>query len=757
MNSFSKTILALVMIVSVGFLVFYTYEPKVAEAGWYTTGGTWSYRKVITINNSKVEGTSDLASFPILVDLTDADLASYAQADGDDILFTSSDGTTKLDHEIELYTTATGRLTAWVRIPTLDFDNDTIVYMYYGNGAASSQQNATGVWDSNYKGVWHLSEAPSNNNQDSTSNNNDGSPQGMESGDQVTGQIDGSLTFDGSDTEYVNITDHNSLDISSSLSVCAWINPSALPGASAYDGIFNKGGSGEAAGLNHNWYFVAAKDVFVTGDGVAWGFENNAGSNFQATDNNFTMTLGTFYYYCGVFDDSANTVTLYRNGSQVGQTTGVTDVPITGTQPAVIGAFSDVHNAENHFNGTIDEVRLSSTARSADWIKTEYNNQSATSTFYSISSAQSSEPEDIKIRGGGSATNSNVKIRGGLGWYSQSWLYRKPITINKSKVANSDLTDFPVLVDLTDSNLASSAQADGDDILFTSGDGTTKLSHEIELYTNSTGRLTAWVKVPTLYAERDTTIYMYYGNSGASSQQNITGVWDSNYTFVTHLAEASGTPLDSTSNNNDMSSIGGSPDYQQAGKIGYGINFDGATEYIRTAAGTLTNAPTASGAYTMSVWWNADVEDDDNVLMFYGAGADNQSNGLRTKTSADGYYNYWFSNDLEANVALSTGDWFKLDATYNGTTRSIYHNGVLVNSDTPAARNSPNSGFYIASNIFANYWDGKLDDPRMSKIARSADWILTEYNNQSATSTFYTAGSEETNGNATTRGGVKFR
>jgi len=41
-----------------------------------------------------------------------------------------------------------------------------------------------------------------------------------------------------------------------------------------------------------------------------------------------------------------------------------------------------------YFGGTLDEMRISSTALSADWITTEYNNQSSTSTFYSVGSAQ---------------------------------------------------------------------------------------------------------------------------------------------------------------------------------------------------------------------------------------------------------------------------------------------------------------------------------------------------------------------------------
>ena len=39
----------------------------------------------------------------------------------------------------------------------------------------------------------------------------------------------------------------------------------------------------------------------------------------------------------------------------------------------------------DYLDGKIDEVRISDTARDACWIETEYNNQDAPTTFYSIS------------------------------------------------------------------------------------------------------------------------------------------------------------------------------------------------------------------------------------------------------------------------------------------------------------------------------------------------------------------------------------
>jgi len=34
-------------------------------------------------------------------------------------------------------------------------------------------------------------------------------------------------------------------------------------------------------------------------------------------------------------------------------------------------------------------------------------------------------------------------------------------------------------------------------------------------------------------------------------------------------------------------------------------------------------------------------------------------------------------------------------------------------------------------------WNGGIDEVRISKVARSDDWIATEHNNQKANSTFY--------------------
>lgn len=158
----------LLVILIVQLVLFVVLKPSQSNAAWYSgTGGKWNYRKKLTIQANMVSGSSDLSSFAVLVNRKDPDLMGTVQSTGADILFTASDGTTKLDLDLEKFDPATGQVVAWIRIPTLSHTNNTDVYMYYGNAGATTTntQNKTAVWDSNYKGVWHLGEASNTTRQ----------------------------------------------------------------------------------------------------------------------------------------------------------------------------------------------------------------------------------------------------------------------------------------------------------------------------------------------------------------------------------------------------------------------------------------------------------------------------------------------------------------------------------------------------------------------------------------------------------------
>jgi|GEM_PF-3974931 len=119
--------------VCVPLLLAYFFKPLPAQAAGESWLDGYGYRRQITIDNTKVSDldSADFSNFPVLISLSGL---SHIKDGGADVRFTASDGTTQLAREIESYSTST--LVTWVRVPTLDYDNDTVIYMYYGNDAA---------------------------------------------------------------------------------------------------------------------------------------------------------------------------------------------------------------------------------------------------------------------------------------------------------------------------------------------------------------------------------------------------------------------------------------------------------------------------------------------------------------------------------------------------------------------------------------------------------------------------------------------
>lgn len=313
------------------------------------------------------QGGDGLINFPVLISLTaDADLSANVQADADDILFTDSTGTVKLDHEIERYTS--GTLTAWVEVPSLSSSEDTVIYMYYGNTSASNQQNITGTWDSNYQGVWHLSQTPTSTMEDSTSNNYDGTPTNMSSGNQVTGKVGGALDFNGS-TQYVDVGNRANLFTSGAFTVEVWAKPDALNTDQYIFSDYNSGVTISSFNLA-----IGATNLY------SFYWENPSDTVF--TDFSSTQAaLNTWAHFVAVYAGGGQRL-VYLNGAQE-DTGSFSQTRTDGGGNTAIGRPGSYTSA-GYFNGVADEVRYSSTARSAGWIATEYNNMNSPSTFYSV-------------------------------------------------------------------------------------------------------------------------------------------------------------------------------------------------------------------------------------------------------------------------------------------------------------------------------------------------------------------------------------
>jgi len=339
-------------------------------------------------------------------------------------------------------------------------------------------------------------------------------------------------------------------------------------------------------------------------------------------------------------------------------------------------------------------------------------------------------------------------------WYNASWDYRQKVTIDNTKVAGNE-TDFPVLV-LIDANangVFTKAQSSGNDILFTSSDGTTKIPHEIERFDIADGSriLVAWVK-SNLSGSSDTEVYMYYGNSSSGDQQQVTSVWDSNYSMVQHMKSSTGSFFDSTSNDND-GTASASVTENQDGKVGYDAVFNGSNGYVTLPSSNAITGDSLANC-TFEAWVKFSSTGSSYIASIKRSAAQSTLFSLTANYSSTGTLGALIRNDPNTShiatvYAGSYNDnaWHHLVVTVEGATRIVYVDGSQVATDSngmaSVTGNTATASIGSFSGTSISY-TGSIDDTRFSQTNRSANWISTQYANQNSPSTFFSIGSEET-------------
>jgi len=700
---------------------FYTKGIKEIYGDISWTENLFRFRKNITINSLLVNGTH--TNFPVLIDLFDKDLhnSEKVQPDGNDILFTDAIGL-KLVHDIELfdqnYNSTHAHLIAWVKMPTLSNNSDSIITMYYGNPTIPNLQNDSEVWEDYYEGVWHLKESGTgaiDEFSDSSPNNNDG--QGgtglsSETPTRIDGKIGYGQNFDG-------IDDHISMGTSTTLQPSvitwsSWIKRTGNWTGKRFSLFWTK-----SVWNGLGWY-VQIDDVSSGGPPIPRGLLMVVdGSNFFVftdTPLNTLYPLNEWVHLAAVFNSATNSTSLYLNGVALPLSFfGTPDTITSNSEPKIMGG----NNGE--FNGSMDEVHIASVAHSAEWIQTEYTNQLNPSSFYTVTNEEK---------------NQNW-------WVDGSFNKRRDIVIDHNKVAE-DLTDFPILISLTEQGLKSgNIRPDATDLLFVDSEGT-KLKHEIEYFSQNTshGNLIAWVRVPKLSSQNDTIISMYYGNPTVLDQEDPESVWDSDFLAVHHLEESPvGTMYDSSNNDKDLYTVGIMTNGDLVdGYLGEGIDFDNIND------GANSSSTITLRSFTFSAWVKFDsIEDWDAVV--------NVGNDIGSPFRWWGINNGNHALDIMGTTysfgsLLSTDVWYYISVTYDSLNQSIsgYNQGSDEDLYTGVNLGQITTGFQIGmwdgGGYFSDYFDGLIDEVRISNVSRTAGWINTEYENQFNPNSFYSIGPE---------------
>lgn len=268
------------------------------------------------------------------------------------------------------------------------------------------------------------------------------------------------------------------------------------------------------------------------------------------------------------------------------------------------------------------------------------------------------------------------------------------------------------------------------------------------------GSANYWVKVPSISNSVDTDIYLYYGNSSASDNEDANNTWNSNYSSVLHLKEvADGTAdeyIDSTSNDNDGQGGGGTASQVPTSSdslIYKGADLDGSDDYILIG----DDASLRPTNISLSCWIKLDSLPGAKVSICafrrtaiapaYGLELLNDDTiNFFVFTSSSDY------KDVQSSTALSSGVWYNLVGTWDGTTAKIYINGS-DDSNTSGGVGSGNidytssQDFIIGDSGSLNPITGIIDEVRINSQVLTDDYISFQYD--SSTDNIFSFGSEE--------------
>ncbi len=320
-----------------------------------------------------------LTNFPALVVLG-TNLAgngfSYAQVaspKGWDLIFTALDGKA-LNYEIEKWNT-NGNSYLWVQVPQLT--SNSWIWAYWGDTNLTAVEPIAStngsVWSNGYLGVWHLGETNGPAYDSSTNRtlalvntNYGGCIQG------VTGVIGNGCGFAGG---YLN-TGASTLPAGSNpRTLSAWLRKTAAATASP---------GKELLGYGNNSVNGDRFSFWISGNGTATAL----GVEDQGSARTFPWSWDSnWHHLVAVLPPGQNDlsgVKLYYDGTE--NTSAIGSGPIQTVQTELcFGAIPGYHTSDITYNldGALDEVRVSSVARSPSWSQAEYKTMALNSIFSS--------------------------------------------------------------------------------------------------------------------------------------------------------------------------------------------------------------------------------------------------------------------------------------------------------------------------------------------------------------------------------------
>ncbi len=304
------------------------------------------------------------------------------------------------------------------------------------------------------------------------------------------------------------------------------------------------------------------------------------------------------------------------------------------------------------------------------------------------------------------------------GWQRSGSIYLLTTPDGANLPATATETNFPALVRLNKEFFDfSQAKAKGEDLRFAASGKA--LAYQIEDWDPAGGRASVWVRIPVIKGNERQEIKVFWGKADAPDESNGGAVFnaDNGFLSVLHLDEAMKDETGSVALINKGTTTTG------AGVIGKGLHVAAGKSL---GCGEVINTyPNKSEPNSTAVWVKPDGFTGNIVV--WGQGAQQRQVTLTAKNPDVFEMSTFYGPTVEAKYSAQIQQWYHLEHTYKLGASMIYVNGVLVGS---SAASSLDLHAPCKLEIGGNNFAGDIDEVRVSKVTRSADWVKLEYENQ---------------------------
>ena len=308
------------------------------------------------------------------------------------------------------------------------------------------------------------------------------------------------------------------------------------------------------------------------------------------------------------------------------------------------------------------------------------------------------------------------------GWKHSGSVYVLTTPEGADLPAPASVEGFPLLVRLhKDYFDFAQAKANGEDLRFASAKGE-PLPYQIEEWDATKGVASVWVRVPRITGNARQEIKLYWGKADAKAESDGKAVFNeaNGYVSVWHMTG----PVKDAVGTLESQDTGTTP---TAGVVGQARHFAGKQGVF--GGDKIPNYPAGAGSHSTEAWVRA--ERPNATILGWGNEGGGRGSKVRMQLRSPPHVHIDSDfSDVRGEGRVPLGEWVHVCHTYDREDGKVYINGKLDASAKPLLNIKARARLWIGG-WYNNYdFVGDIDEVRVSKVARPADWIRLEYENQ---------------------------